>query len=98
MNEAADAICKHYRQIWGDVYQSFAIVTKTESEAVRMYQKVSLASGGMSVSLLDENQEHDGTDIVFLSLYLSKGLEFDVVTILTDKDAFTDEDIHIKLL
>ncbi|AOM83793.1 RNA polymerase recycling motor HelD [Salisediminibacterium beveridgei] len=98
MNEAAAAIYKHYREIRGDVYHSFAIVTKTEREAERVYQEVSLASGEMSVSLLDENQEHDGTDIVILPSYLSKGLEFDVVTILTDQDAFTDQDIDIKLL
>lgn len=98
MSKAASAICKHYRQIKGDVYHSFAIVTKTDREAERLYNEVAKKSGDLSVALLDENKEHSGTDIVILPSYLSKGLEFDVVTILTDEDAFTSEDLDIKLL
>ncbi|MCU9612796.1 UvrD-helicase domain-containing protein [Caldibacillus lycopersici] len=78
-------------------YQSIALITKSESESKAMMQLLKRKLD-YPVQLLKENEEIQKGKLVIVPSYLSKGLEFDAVLIATLNEAFTLDEIDIKLL
>lgn len=58
-------------------YQSVAIVTRTEKEAKRIYRD--LLDHGIDASLIDANRQEYSGGVSVITVYLTKGLEFDAL-------------------
>lgn len=63
--------------------KSIAIITKTDEEAIEIYNK--LLPKLSSISLLDKTSDKFNRDLVVVPSYMAKGLEFDAVIVYTDK-------------
>jgi DNA helicase II / ATP-dependent DNA helicase PcrA len=75
---------------------SIAIIGRTDKECVRI-QKM-LENSNLPIQLLEEKQDMKKGSVVILPSYLSKGLEFDAVLILTLEESYSEEELDIKLL
>lgn len=75
---------------------SIAIIGKTEQECLRIYKM--LEHSNLPIQLLEEKQDMKKGSVVILPSYLSKGLEFDAVFILTLEESYTEAELDIKLL
>ncbi len=75
---------------------SIAIIGRTDSECLAIYKM--LENSNLPIQLLEEKQDMKKGSVVILPSYLSKGLEFDAVLILSLEESFTEEEIDIKLL
>lgn len=75
---------------------SIAIIGRTDSECLRIHKM--LENSNLPIQLLEEKQDMKKGSVVILPSYLSKGLEFDAVLILTLEEAFSEEEVDIKLL
>ncbi|WHZ05600.1 RNA polymerase recycling motor HelD [Neobacillus sp. YX16] len=75
---------------------SIAIIGRTESECLRIHKM--LDNSKLPIQLLEEKQDMKKGSVVILPSYLSKGLEFDAVLILTLEEAYSVEEVDIKLL
>jgi len=75
---------------------SIAIIGKTDEECLRIYQM--LETSHLPIQILDEKQDMKKGSLVIVPSYLSKGLEFDAVFILTLEEVYTEEELDIKLL
>jgi DNA helicase II / ATP-dependent DNA helicase PcrA len=75
---------------------SIAIIGRTDSECLRIHKM--LENSNLPIQLLEEKQDMKKGSVVILPSYLSKGLEFDAVLILTLEEAFSVEEVDIKLL
>ena len=64
--------------------KSIAIITKTDSEALNLFQL--LESKVKGISLLTGNDSKFNRDLVIVPSYIAKGLEFDSVIIYTTED------------
>lgn len=62
-------------------YKSIAIITKTEGEALELYEKLNIKN----LTILKETTEEFDRDLVILPSYMSKGLEFDAVISYNEK-------------
>lgn len=77
-------------------YRSVAVICKTPDKSREVYEQ--LASAGVELSWISEDNESYSGGICVLTSYLAKGLEFDAVTIW-DADAYMpDRDLDMKLL
>jgi DNA helicase II / ATP-dependent DNA helicase PcrA len=75
---------------------SIAIIGRTDSECLRIHKI--LENSNLPIQLLEEKQDMKKGSVVILPSYLSKGLEFDAVLILTLEETFSEEEVDIKLL
>jgi DNA helicase II / ATP-dependent DNA helicase PcrA len=75
---------------------SIAIIGRTDKECLRI-QKI-LENSNLPIQLLEEKEDMKKGSVVILPSYLSKGLEFDAVLILTMEEAYSEEELDIKLL
>ncbi|TDL65162.1 DNA helicase [Rhodococcus qingshengii] len=75
---------------------SIAIIGRTDSECLRIHKL--LENSNLPIQLLEEKQDMKKGRVVILPSYLSKGLEFDAVLILTLEEVYSVEEVDIKLL
>jgi DNA helicase II / ATP-dependent DNA helicase PcrA len=75
---------------------SIAIIGRTDQECSRIYKM--LENSNLPIQLLEEKQDMKKGSVVILPSYLSKGLEFDAVLILTLEETYSEEELDIKLL
>jgi DNA helicase II / ATP-dependent DNA helicase PcrA len=75
---------------------SIAIIGRTDSECVRIHEM--LENSNLPIQLLEEKEDMKKGSVVILPSYLSKGLEFDAVLILTLEEAYSEEELDVKLL
>ncbi|MGG3469760.1 RNA polymerase recycling motor HelD [Neobacillus pocheonensis] len=75
---------------------SIAIIGRTEKECQRIHQL--FESSDLPIQLLEEKEEMKKGHIVILPSYLSKGLEFDAVLIVSLEEPYSPVDLDIKLL
>ncbi|NDL67000.1 RNA polymerase recycling motor HelD [Anaerotalea alkaliphila] len=78
-------------------FRSIAVIGKTPAECRKIHQALGKEPGWEAI-LLDSKEDHQGKGIVVLPAYLSKGLEFDAVLIVTLEESYTKEDLDVKLL
>lgn len=75
-------------------YKSIAIITKTDEEAIKVYEL--LKENNKDLSLLESNTEKFNRDLIVVPAYTAKGLEFDSVIIYTDKEnQYTKEEKYL---
>lgn len=75
---------------------SIAIIGRTDKECLRIHKM--LEHSNLPIQLLEEKEDMKKGAVVILPSYLSKGLEFDAVLILTMEESYSDEELDIKLL
>ena len=75
---------------------SIAIIGRTDSDCVRIHKL--LENSNLPIQLLEEKEDMKKGSVVILPSYLSKGLEFDAVLIVTLEETYSEEEIDIKLL
>ena len=75
---------------------SIAIIGRTDRECIRIHQM--LENSNLPIQLLEEKQDMKKGSVVILPSYLSKGLEFDAVLIVTLEESYAEEELDIKLL
>ncbi|SDN47789.1 RNA polymerase recycling motor HelD [Bacillus sp. OK048] len=75
---------------------SIAIIGRTDNECIRI-QKM-LENSNLPIQLLEEKEDMKKGSVVILPSYLSKGLEFDAVLIVTLEESYSDGELDIKLL
>ncbi|PAE32491.1 RNA polymerase recycling motor HelD [Bacillus sp. 7884-1] len=75
---------------------SIAIIGRTDSECLRIHKM--LENSNLPIQILEEKQDMKKGSVVILPSYLSKGLEFDAVLILTLEEVYSVEEVDIKLL
>ncbi|MFP7296717.1 RNA polymerase recycling motor HelD [Neobacillus niacini] len=75
---------------------SIAIIGRSDGECLRIYKL--LENSNFPIQLLEEKQDMKKGSVVILPTYLSKGLEFDAVLILSLEEAYCEEELDIKLL
>jgi DNA helicase II / ATP-dependent DNA helicase PcrA len=75
---------------------SIAMIGRTDSECVEIYKM--FEGSNLPIQLLEEKQDMEKGSVVILPSYLSKGLEFDAVLIVSLEESFTEKEIDIKLL
>ncbi|WP_461202777.1 RNA polymerase recycling motor HelD [Anoxybacillus sp. TBDG-1] len=76
---------------------SIALIGKTEKECKALYRLLK-KSLNAPIQLLKENQQMEKGHLVIVPSYLSKGLEFDVVFIVSLQESYSLDEIDIKLL
>ncbi|MEH7377879.1 RNA polymerase recycling motor HelD [Neobacillus drentensis] len=75
---------------------SIAIIGRTDKECLRIHKM--LENSNLPIQLLVEKEDMKKGCVVILPSYLSKGLEFDAVLILTMEESYREEELDIKLL
>ncbi|MBT2698794.1 UvrD-helicase domain-containing protein [Bacillus sp. ISL-40] len=75
---------------------SMAIIGRTDKECLRIHKM--LENSNLPIQLLEEKEDMKKGCVVILPSYLSKGLEFDAVLILTMEESYREEELDIKLL
>lgn len=75
---------------------SIAIIGRTDNECLRIHKM--LENSNLPIQLLEEKQDMKKGSVVILPSHLSKGLEFDAVLILTLEEAYSEDELDIKLL
>ncbi|QIZ09248.1 UvrD-helicase domain-containing protein [Priestia megaterium] len=75
---------------------SIAIIGRTDKECLRIHKM--LKNSNLPIQLLEEKEDMKKGCVVILPSYLSKGLEFDAVLILTMEESYREEELDIKLL
>jgi len=80
----------------GEELNSIAIIGKTNAECLRIHKM--LKNSNLPIQLLEEKEDMKKGCVVILPSYLSKGLEFDAVLILTMEESYSEEELDIKLL
>lgn len=75
---------------------SIAIIGRTDKECLRIHKM--LENSNLPIQLLEEKEDMKKGSVVILPSYLSKGLEFDAVLILTLEESYSEEELDIKLL
>ncbi|SDJ11093.1 HelD family protein [Alteribacillus bidgolensis] len=84
-----------YKQIG---HQSIAIIGKTQKECSMIHNALKKYTG-ISSKELEENEHLEEGSVHVVPSYLSKGLEFDAVILVTDKENYNlDNELDIKLL
>lgn len=95
--ELVERVSEAFMQVSGEGYQSLALIGKTEQECKDIY-KLLAKNIDSPVQLLKENEELKKGHLVILPSYLSKGLEFDAVLIVSLYEKYAKDEIDIKLL
>jgi len=75
---------------------SIAIIGRTDQDCLRINDL--FKDSALPIQLLEEKEELQKGSVVILPSYLSKGLEFDAVLILTMEESYSEEELDIKLL
>ncbi|MFD2443815.1 RNA polymerase recycling motor HelD [Bacillus sp. CGMCC 1.16607] len=75
---------------------SIAIIGRTDKECERIHKM--FENSNLPIQLLEEKEDMKKGSIVILPSYLSKGLEFDAVLIVTLEESYYEEELDIKLL
>jgi len=96
-NELQERIQATLWTIENDGYHSIAIIGKTDKECKELY-KLLHKKIERPIQLLQENEAIKKDCLVIVPSYLSKGLEFDAVLIVSLGEIYRSEEIDIKLL
>ncbi|WP_335872407.1 RNA polymerase recycling motor HelD [Bacillus sp. 2205SS5-2] len=97
-SQIADSILKKVEELREEEYQTFAVIGKTMKDCERIAIALEKNDQG-SIKLLKEQASIPKDKIVVVPSYLAKGLEFDVVMIVSIKESFSvEEELDIKLL
>jgi DNA helicase II / ATP-dependent DNA helicase PcrA len=75
---------------------SIAIIGRTEKECLNIHNM--LKDSKLPIQLLEEKQDMKKGSVVILPSYLSKGLEFDAVLLVSLEESYSEEELDIKLL
>ncbi|MEH7073851.1 RNA polymerase recycling motor HelD [Neobacillus drentensis] len=94
--EVRNVIERDIHSLKKDELNSIAIIGRTDSECIRIHQM--LENSNLPIQLLEEKQDMQKGSVVILPSYLSKGLEFDAVLIVTLEETYSEEEVDIKLL
>lgn len=95
--ELQQKIQRTLKMIEHDGYKSIALIGKTEKESKALY-KLLHKKIERPTQLLKENEAIKKGHLVSVPSYLSKGLEFDAVLIVSLVESYRLEEIDIKLL
>jgi DNA helicase-2/ATP-dependent DNA helicase PcrA len=79
-------------------YRSIALIGKTMAECRLIETWIRKHETSLSVIVLDEKEDYGGTDLVIVPSYVVKGLEFDAVFIVSLEEAYTTDELDVKLL
>lgn len=79
-------------------YEQMAIIVKSHSDAQNMQRLLKRHSSLLTQLLKGEETFDTEADVIIVPAYIAKGLEFDVVMIVTLDDVFVNRDLDIKLL
>jgi DNA helicase-2/ATP-dependent DNA helicase PcrA len=91
-----DAIYKSVKSKEAD-YSSIALICKTLNECQDI-QKLLRKKGLDSIHILDEEQDTYGGGHLLVPSYLAKGLEFDIVLVITWTETYSTSPLDLKLL
>lgn len=86
---------KELLDIIKDKYKTIAIITKVQSEAYELYNKLSKT---INVNLITKDNLNYNSSISIMPSYLSKGLEFDCVVIVNENNYHKNDILDMKLL
>ncbi|GAA0322805.1 hypothetical protein GCM10008967_11660 [Bacillus carboniphilus] len=78
-------------------YNTIAVIGKSEKECNNLYKLLNYKVN-RPIQHLKENEEIKKGHLVIVPSYLSKGLEFDVVILISLNETYTMDEIDIKLL
>ncbi|WP_025436887.1 RNA polymerase recycling motor HelD [Peptoclostridium acidaminophilum] len=92
-----DALQNNVEQLKSDGYSSIAVIGKTLDECKKI-QKCLAKNKNIETKLLGEKADYSENNVVIVPSYLAKGLEFDAVIIVTLEDAYSQDELDIKLL
>lgn len=94
-----EEIKHHAKSVLSSGFKTIAIITKTDKDANFLYSAFK-KDVNLSVQLLQEHEQSINKEsIVIVPSYVSKGLEFDAVLVVSLNEVFLPEnDIDIKLL
>lgn len=77
-------------------FKTFAVIGKTFDECQHIHRM--LVQNGIEADLLTGEEVTYRGGVVVLPVYIAKGLEFDVVFIINNKERYLPDDLDIKLL
>lgn len=90
-------VIEQIHKMKADGFQSIAIIGKSLNECKKIQKQLSKKTD-LTMKLLNDKATFADEDVVIVPSYMAKGLEFDAVFILAVEDAFTRDDLDIKLL
>ncbi|MCK4259057.1 MAG: UvrD-helicase domain-containing protein [Halanaerobiales bacterium] len=93
-NEIVNYILKEI-ELKGKEFESIAIICKTMDECKKLHK---LFPKNIKPKLVTDDIAEYQSGIIILPSYLAKGLEFDVVFIITLEEEYHNEELDIKLL
>lgn len=76
-------------------YKTIAIITKTQGEANKLYEKL---NNNVDIELITKDNLNYNSSISIMPSYLSKGLEFDAVIIVNENEFDKTNILDMKLL
>ncbi|KEO81905.1 RNA polymerase recycling motor HelD [Tumebacillus flagellatus] len=77
---------------------SVAVIGKTMAECRRIKKRLDEQGTELRIQVLDEKEDYSGSDLVIVPSYVVKGLEFDAVFIVNLQEAYTADELDVKLL
>ncbi len=95
--EIISAVESKVREYKKDGFHSIAIIGKTLKECNKIYKSI-IKKTDFNIKLLDEKDSIYSSDVVVVPSYLAKGLEFDAVIIINLDEAYTKDELDLKLL
>ncbi len=95
-NKLKEVLVKDITELELKEYHSIAIIGKTNGECQYIYRL--LEKSGLEVQLLKDTDDMKKGHFVIVPSYLSKGLEFDVVLLVSIDKPYTRKELDIKLL
>lgn len=96
LQQVRERLEEDIQSLKGQELNSIAIIGKNDSECLRLYKM--LENSNLPIQLLEEKEDMKKGSVVIVPSYLSKGLEFDAVLIVTLEEAYSEEELDIKLL
>jgi DNA helicase II / ATP-dependent DNA helicase PcrA len=96
LEEVRETLERDIQLLKAEELNSIAIIGRTDSDCERLHKM--LENSNLPIQLLEEKEDMKKGSVVILPSYLSKGLEFDAVLIVTLEETYSKEEIDIKLL
>lgn len=95
--ELIDSLEHQIQKVKDENFKSISIICKNVEEC-KYVKKILDKSGKIHSNLLDEKQQEYEAGVIIVPSYLAKGLEFDVVFIVSINEEYKDNELDIKLL
>jgi DNA helicase II / ATP-dependent DNA helicase PcrA len=96
LKKVSESIERDIQIIKEEGLNSIAIIGRTETECLNIHKM--LENSNLPIQLLEEKQDMKKGSVVLLPSYLSKGLEFDAVLLVSLEEVYSEEELDIKLL